>query len=162
MEVLLHSGTKISAWRTAQIHQAILAAFGLKASNYTLTQLRYDIRKMKAHGLIERDGKRYAYRLTPKGNKVALLFVLFHKRVCGPLANSLFNSAPQAEPKPATRIEAAYRKADQSISTGSRSSRRLIYVREKSSDQKLKNLRRTGRIHRCSHNIETISAARWV
>jgi hypothetical protein len=115
MEVLLHSGTKIGGWRTAQIHQAILAAFGLKATIYTITQLRYDLRKMKAHGLIERDGKRYAYRLTDKGNKAALVFVLFHKRVCGPLANSLFNSPPQAEPKPATRIEAAYRKADHSI-----------------------------------------------
>ena len=115
MEVLLHSGTKIGGWRTAQMHQAILAAFNLKASHYTLTQLRYDLRKMKAHGLIERDGKRYAYRLTPKGNKVALLLVLFHKRVCGPLANSLFNSPPRAESKPATRFEAAYRKADQSI-----------------------------------------------
>jgi hypothetical protein len=115
MEVLLHSGTQIGGWRTAQIHEAILTAFDLKANHYTLTQLRYDLRNMKAHGLIERDGKRYAYRLTPKGNKVALLFVLFHKRVCGPLANSLFNSPPQAEPKPATRIEAAYRKADQSI-----------------------------------------------
>jgi hypothetical protein len=115
MEILLHSGTKIGGWRTAQIHEAILAAFGLTASHYTLTQLRYDLRKMKAHGLIERDGKRYAYRLTPKGNKIALLFVLFHKRVCGPLANSLFNSPPQAEVKPATRIETAYRKADQSI-----------------------------------------------
>jgi hypothetical protein len=115
MEVLLHSGTKIGGWRTAQIHEAILSAFGLKAKNYTLTQLRYDLRKMKAHGLIERDGKRYAYRLTSKGNKTALLFVLFHKRVCGPLANSLFNSPPATELKPATRIEAAYRKADQSI-----------------------------------------------
>jgi hypothetical protein len=115
MEVLLHSGTKIGGWRTAPIHQAILTAFGLKAKDYTLTQLRYDLRKMKAHGLIERDGKRYAYRLTPKGNKAALLFVLFHKRVCGPLANSLFNSPPQTEPKPATKIEAAYRKADRSI-----------------------------------------------
>ena len=115
MEVLLHSGTKIGGWRTAQIHEAILRAFGLKAGQYTLTQLRYDIRKMKAHGLIERDGKRYAYRLTPKGNKVALLFVLFHKCVCGPLANSLFNSPPRSELKPATRIETAYRKADRSI-----------------------------------------------
>ena len=115
MEVLLHSGTKIGGWRTAEIHAAILSAFGLKAKNYTLTQLRYDLRKMKAHGLVERDGKRYAYRLTAKGNKAALLFVLFHKRVCGPLANSLFNSPPRSEPKPATKIEAAYRNADHSI-----------------------------------------------
>ena len=115
MEVLLHSGTKIGGWRTAQIHQAILSAFGLKAGQYTLTQLRYDIRKMKAHGLIDRDGKRYAYRLTTKGNKIALMFVLFHKRVCGPLANSLFNSPPQLKIKHANSIETAYRKADDSI-----------------------------------------------
>jgi hypothetical protein len=115
MEVLLHSGTKLGGWRIAQIHQAVLSAFSLKAENYTLTQLRYDLRKMKAHGLVERDGKRYAYRLTAKGNKAALLFVLFHKRVCGPLANSLFNAPPHPESKPATKIETAYRRADHSI-----------------------------------------------
>lgn len=115
MEVLLHSGTKIGGWRTTDIHAAILTAFGLKASAYTLTQLRYDLRKMKAHALIKRDAKPYAYRLTDKGNKVALLFVLFHKRVCGPLANSLFNRPTRTELAPATQIEAAYRKADQSI-----------------------------------------------
>jgi hypothetical protein len=71
---------------------------------------------MKAHGLVERHGKRYAYRLTDQGNKVALMFVLFHKRVCGPLANSLFQRPPQpTAPPAATKIEAAYRKADHSI-----------------------------------------------
>ena len=115
MEVLLHCGTKIGGWRTAEIHQAIRTAFSLRDPDYTLTQLRYDLRKRKAHGLLERDGKRYAYRLTAKGHKIALLFVLFHKRVCGPLANSLFHAPPKPETKPATNIEAAYRKADQSI-----------------------------------------------
>jgi hypothetical protein len=115
MEVLLHSGTKLGGWRINQIHDAILTAFGLKAESYTLTQLRYDLRKMKAHGLLQRDGKRYAYRLTDKGNKTALLFVLFHKRVCGPLAQSLFNSPPRPELKPATKLEVAYRRADSSL-----------------------------------------------
>jgi hypothetical protein len=115
MEVLLHSSSQIHGWRTSQIHQALLTTFGIAATRYTLTQLRYDLRKMKAHGLIQRDGTRYAYRLTDKGNKVALLFVLFHKRVCGPLANSLFNRPPEPTSAPATKIEAAYRKADRSI-----------------------------------------------
>ncbi|HVI79373.1 MAG TPA: hypothetical protein VM715_14660 [Candidatus Acidoferrum sp.] len=115
MEVLLHSGTKITGWRTAEVHQAILTSFDLKPTTYTLNQLRYDIRKMKAHGLIERCGKRYAYRLTDKGNKVALLFILFHKRVCGPLANSLFQGAPSSTTPPTMKLGAAYRKADQSI-----------------------------------------------
>ncbi|HSE88242.1 MAG TPA: hypothetical protein VLJ79_18610 [Candidatus Binatia bacterium] len=89
MEVLLHSGRQMSAWRTAQIHQLIIRTYHLKP--YTLTQLRYDLRKLKAHGLLERQGRRYLYRLTDKGLKVAVMFVLFHKRVCGPLAYSLFN-----------------------------------------------------------------------
>jgi hypothetical protein len=116
MEVLLHAGTKIGGWRTTDIHQAILKAFSLQPASYTLTQLRYDVRKMKAHGLVERDGKRYAYRLTDKGNKVALMFVLFHKRVAGPLANSLFNDHPPTSSfPPPTRIEKAYRRANKSI-----------------------------------------------
>jgi hypothetical protein len=50
--------------RTAEIHQAILSSFSLAPAAYTVTQLRYDLHKMKGHGLLERDGRRYAYRLT--------------------------------------------------------------------------------------------------
>jgi hypothetical protein len=116
MEVLLHAGTKIGGWRSTEIHQAILKAFSLQPASYSLTQLRYDVRKMKAHGLVERDGKRYVYRLTEKGNKVALMFVLFHKRVVGPLANNLFSDHPPTlDFPPPTRIEKAYRRANKSI-----------------------------------------------
>jgi hypothetical protein len=48
MEVLLHGGSQLVGWRTAQIHESIQAAFGLTAEQYTLTQLRYDLRKMRA------------------------------------------------------------------------------------------------------------------
>ena len=54
--------------------------FDLSEKTYGLNQLRYDLRKLKGHGLIERDGSRYAYRLTQKGIQVALLFLFFHKR----------------------------------------------------------------------------------
>lgn len=115
MEVLLHGGTQLNGWRSADIHQAILTTFGLPVSAYTLTQLRYDLRKMKAHGLLERIGRSYAYRLTDKGIKAALLFILFHKRVCGPLANSLFHHRPDEAFKPASKVETAYHKADRAI-----------------------------------------------
>ena len=115
MEVLLHGGTQLNGWRSADIHQAILTSFGLPADRYTLTQLRYDVRKMKAHGLLERKGGRYLYHLTDKGTKAALMFVLFHQRVCGPLANSLFHHRPDEILKPTSKIEAAYHKADHAI-----------------------------------------------
>ena len=115
MEVLLHGGPQLHGWRTAQMHGAIRAAFGLSAEAYSLTQLRYDLRKMKAHGLLERLGRQYCYRLTPKGSRVAAMFVLFHKRVCGPLANTLFHHRPEESSKPPGKIESAYYKADAAI-----------------------------------------------
>ena len=115
MEVLLHGGPQLGGWRTAQIHAAILAAFGLAAERYSLTQLRYDVRKLKAHGLLERIGRTYAYRLTEKGIRTGALFILFHKRVCGPLANSLFHHRPEdRSPQPA-KIERAYHEADVAV-----------------------------------------------
>lgn len=115
MEVLLHGGSQLAGWRTAQIHDSIRAAFGLSAEAYTLTQLRYDVRKMKGHGLLERDGRRYCYRLTEKGKRVAAMFVLFHQRICGPLANSLFHHRPEKTAQPPAKIETAYHKADAAI-----------------------------------------------
>ena len=93
-EVLLHGGTHVGGWTANQIHQAVLTTFHLSDKGYGLNQLRYDLRKLRGHGLIERDGSRYAYRLTPKGVQVALLFLFFHKRLCGPLANSRFHHQP--------------------------------------------------------------------
>jgi hypothetical protein len=69
METLLHGGTTGGGWRAKDIHHAVLTAFGITADRYGLNQLRYDLRKMKAHGLLEGDGKRYAYRLSDKRNE---------------------------------------------------------------------------------------------
>ena len=82
---------------------------------YRLNQLRYDLRKLKGHGLLQRDGSRYAYRLTPKGVQVALLFLFFHKRLCGPLANSRFHHRPDPQHQPASKLEAAYHRANKAI-----------------------------------------------
>ena len=115
MHVLLHASTTVGGWRVGQLHDALVMSFGLSASRYGLSQLRYDLRKMKGHGLLERDGTHYAYRLTDKGVKVALLFVLFHQRLCGPLANSLLHHRPDANFQPDSKLEAALYKADAAI-----------------------------------------------
>jgi hypothetical protein len=115
METLLHGGTTVGGWRAKDIHDAVLTAFGIGADRYGLNQLRYDLRKMRAHGLLERDGKRYAYRLSDKGTRVALMFVLFHKQLCGPLANSLFHHQPDPASRPKSKLETAFHKADDSI-----------------------------------------------
>jgi len=57
----------------------------------------------------------FTYRRTDKGVKVALLFLFFHKRLCGPLANSLFHHQPSSKALPKIPLEAAYHKADEAI-----------------------------------------------
>ena len=115
LEVMLHGGSTVGGWTTKQIHQAVLTTFHLSASAYGLNQLRYDLRKLKGHGLLERDGPRYAYQLTAKGVQVALLFLFFHKRLCGPLANSRFHHRPDPPHRPNSKLEEAYHKADAAI-----------------------------------------------
>jgi hypothetical protein len=115
LEVLLHGGNIVGGWTAKQIHQAVLTTFQLSSKTYGLNQLRYDLRKLKGHGLLQRDGSRYAYRLTPKGVQVALLFLFFHKRLCGPLANSRFHHTPDPVHAPDSKLEAAYYKADKAI-----------------------------------------------
>jgi len=115
LEVLMHAGTHVGGWTAKEIHEAVLTTFGLSEKRYRLNQLRYDLRKLKGHDLLERDGSRYAYRLTTKGVEVALLFLFFHKRLCGPLANSRFHHQPDAKHRPESRLEAAYHRADAAI-----------------------------------------------
>src|ERR1700688_868000 len=137
LEVLLHGSTHVGGWTAKEIHQSVRpighqpspagnhgrkpgpdgspTIFALSERSYGLNQLRYDLRKLKGHAPIERDGSRYAYRLTSKGIQVALLFLFFHKRLCGPLANSRFHHRPNPQHRPNSRLEAAYHRADKAI-----------------------------------------------
>jgi len=115
LEVLLHGGMTVGGWTAKQIHEAVLTSFRLSPKAYGLNQLRYDLRKLKGHELLQRDGRRYAYRLTTKGVQVALLFLFFHKRLCGPVAHSCFHHQPHPDHRPDSKLEVAYHKADKAI-----------------------------------------------
>jgi hypothetical protein len=42
-------------------------------------------------------------------------FCFFHKRLCGPLANSRFHRRPDPQNRPDSRLEVAYHRADKAI-----------------------------------------------
>jgi hypothetical protein len=102
LEVLLHAGTAVGGWSARHIHAVLLDRFALTAQGYSLNSLRYDLSEIKEHGLLEREAGRYANRLTTKGQRVAILFLLFHQHLCGPLAGSHFLHRPDQQhyPKP--------------------------------------------------------------
>jgi hypothetical protein len=110
-EVLLHGGSHLGGWTAKQIHNAVLTSFHLSGASTASISSAMTC----ASSLLQRDGSRYAYRLTHKGVQVALLFLFFHKRLCGPLANSRFHHRPSARHQPASKLEAAYHRADTAI-----------------------------------------------
>lgn len=116
MELLLQAGVGGAGFSAAQLHRELLERLELTAADYSLTQLRYDLRKLKVQGLIVRQGKSYRYELSERGRKAIALLVLLHKRVCGPLADSLFGQRPSAASASGQgKMEAAYHKADRAI-----------------------------------------------
>ncbi len=101
--------------RFGNIRAAVLDAFSLSPPQYSLNAVRYDLRKLRAHGLLERLAHSYRYELTLKGRKVATLLTLLRKRVYGPISASAFQHRPALDAQPNSRFERAYAKVDKAM-----------------------------------------------
>ena len=116
MEVLLQKANgNLRTWTMAKLHHAILDQFSIKPSDYTLLQLRYDLRKLRVHGLIERIPHTYDYRFHSNGLKQALLLVQLRRRIYGPLAFGLLRHRPSQQHSPDSQFERAYFKVEKAV-----------------------------------------------
>jgi hypothetical protein len=115
LEVLMHSSSQLGGLSAAEIHQSILEAHQLRPEQYTRNQLAYDLRKLRAHGLIDRPDNRYVYALSEYGRKAAALLVIVRNRVLRPIAGSLFARPPSSALKPNSTLQAQYRRTTQSF-----------------------------------------------
>lgn len=116
LEVLLQgAGGHLKRWTTAQLRQTVLEQCALKPQDYTLNQIRYDLRKIRVHGLIERIPHTHAYRFTQRGQKLALLLIQLRKRIYGPIAFGILRHRPNKNHMPDSSFERAYHKIDQAF-----------------------------------------------
>ncbi len=58
---------------------------GLLGQNYSTSQMTYDLRRLRVHGLIERIPRTHTYTLTPAGVRVAMFYYKVHGRLLRPL-----------------------------------------------------------------------------
>ena len=116
LEVLLQGASgHLKRWTTAQLRQTVLEQCGLKQKDYTLNQIRYDLRKIRLHGLIERIPHTQAYRFTQRGQKLALLLIQLRKRIYGPIAFGTLRHRPNKDHMPDSTFERVYHKIDQAF-----------------------------------------------
>ncbi len=115
LEALLHPGTFVADWTSREVHVRLLQRHRLADTEYRLGQVRYDLGKLRAHGLVERIGTSRRYRLTPRNLKLGVLLVKLRTRLLGPLASL----ASADQPRPVTRhpsaVETAFRQVDTAL-----------------------------------------------
>jgi len=67
---------------------------GLLGMDYTRTQMTYDLRRLRLHGLIERIPHTNTYVTTPEGIRVAVFYTKLYRRLLDPLLDADRPPAP--------------------------------------------------------------------
>jgi hypothetical protein len=67
---------------------------GLLGTDYSSSQMSYDLRRLRLHGLIERTPGTNSYTVTPEGIRVAVFYTKLHGRLLRPLLDADQPPAP--------------------------------------------------------------------
>jgi len=100
----------------AQVHRAEQLGKGRDdESDYRLSQLRYDLAKLRAKELVQRVGRTRRYRLTPQGAKLGVLLVKLRFRLIGPLTTLAIPASPHRPPLRNNLVDAAFHRVDSAL-----------------------------------------------
>jgi hypothetical protein len=86
-----------------RLRPLVAQLLGVPDGQYTARQMGYDLRRLARKGLLQRDGRRLRYELTPYGRRLALFLTKVHSRVLRPGLQALDPLIPSTAP-PALRI----------------------------------------------------------
>lgn len=114
LDILVQPAGIVADWTIADLHARLLARCRLSPDDYRPSQLRYDLWKLRAKGLVARVEHHRRYRLTDSGARLGMLLVKLRFRLLGPVVTLA------AQPRPprgagANTVEAAYRRLDQAL-----------------------------------------------
>ena len=89
----------LGAENNRDLRALVVDLLGVTNQDYTVSQMTYDLRRLRLKGLIFRPPKTHRYFLTPYGRKVAGLFTRLEARVFRP-AVAMFTSNDAVVPFP--------------------------------------------------------------
>jgi DNA-binding transcriptional ArsR family regulator len=115
LDVLLHPGSFVADWTSRDVLARLLDRHRLTDTDYRLSQLRYDLGKLRAHGLVERIGRTRRYRLTARGLKLGVLLVKLRSRLLGPLVTLVAAASLPPDTATDSAVEAAFHQVDRAI-----------------------------------------------
>ena len=92
----------------------------LHRPDYRLSQLRYDLAKLRAKGLVLRLPRTQRYQLTPPGYRLAVLYQKLYHRLYGPLTAGILTPDPADARLPnhrRTKLDQLYAAVDKALAT---------------------------------------------
>ena len=98
-----------AGFRHRDTRAAVAQLLGRDAASYAASQMTYDLRRLRLHGLIERVPESHRYRITDRGARLAMLYVRLHARGFRPVA-SLPTSGSARGPRTLEQLNAAHTK----------------------------------------------------
>jgi hypothetical protein len=117
LDTLLHPGGLIADWTSRDAYTRIVRRHRLAEGDYRLSQLRYDLTKLRAKGLVERIGKTRRYRITALGLKLGIVLVKARTQLLGPLCTLATLAQPLRPTANPSRVEATMRQLDADLHT---------------------------------------------
>jgi hypothetical protein len=115
LEGLLQPGPCVADWTSRDVLARRLARHRLTDADYRLRQLRDDLGKLRAHGLVERIGRTRRDRLTARGLKLGVLLVKLRTRLLGPLTTLATAPAPPSPTTTPSDLDQACRRVDAAL-----------------------------------------------
>jgi hypothetical protein len=106
-------------FRTRDLHEPTADALGQTTQTYKLSQLRYDLAKLRAKGLVEKVKGTQTYHLTHQGFRICVLFLKLFHRIYAPLTSALLAPAPHDSRLPDERratLDRLYSAVDTALS----------------------------------------------
>jgi len=91
----------------------------LGTPHFTLSQLRYDLSKLRGKGLLVRLPGTQSYQLTPEGYRIAILYLKLYQRVYAPLTAGIRDPIPddnEVLTSRQTKLDRLYRVVDRAVS----------------------------------------------
>jgi hypothetical protein len=105
-------------FRTRDLHEHVAKSLGQTTDTYKLSQLRYDLGKLRAKGLIQKIPRTQQYRLTPEGYRICVVFLKLFHRVYAPLTAASLAPCPHDEllmPKQRATLDRLYASVEHAL-----------------------------------------------
>jgi len=104
-----------TGFRHRDIRSHVAQLLGRSPEAYATSQMTYDLRRLRLHGLIERVPRSHRYRITEAGARLAVLYLRIYARGFRPAASLATTAGTRRGPQALERLDAALTKFLQEV-----------------------------------------------